>query len=148
MRVRTTAVLGMVIGMGLGAGATTNVIRDWGLHREWRVESDPAHPERPARLVEIPWSTPGGGKRTDRDRSLKGAIQQRPAVVRATVRAGTRVTLWRHDQESMVQMAGTALETGSVGKKIRVRAGLGNATLTGIVRGPASVELIPGKGWR
>jgi hypothetical protein len=35
-----------------------------------------------------------------------------------------------------------------VGKNIPVRAGMGNATLHGIVRGPASVELVPQKGWQ
>lgn len=64
------------------------------------------------------------------------------------VRAGMRVTVWRSGEEAEVRMAGTALEAGGRGASILVRAGLGNATLRGIVRGPGSVELVSRGGWQ
>lgn len=130
----------------LAARGTGPVVRDWGLHREWQVLRDAAHPEWPARLVEIPWSTPvlapGAGGAT-RDQSRPRAAEEPPAV-----RAGMRVRVWQRGEEAEIQMEGTALETGSVGRNILVRAGMGNATLHGIVRGPASVELVARKGWQ
>ena len=36
-----------------GAGST---VRDFGLHLQWVVERDCQHPDRPATLVEVPWS--------------------------------------------------------------------------------------------
>jgi hypothetical protein len=138
--------LGMAIGISLGAGATTTVVRDWGLHREWRVENDPAHPERPARLVEVPWNLPvstPGTKNPAGEPSRPAAEPHAPMV-----RAGMRVTVWRRGAEAEIHIAGTALEGGNAGRIIRVRAGLSNAMLRGIVRGPGSVELLPGKGWR
>jgi Chaperone for flagella basal body P-ring formation len=134
--------------MALAAGGSAAVVRDWGLHREWRVERDAVHPERPGQLVEIPWSTPPrapGKRNAAKDQGAPAAAQEQPAPV---VRPGMRVTVWRRGEEAEIRMTGTALEAGGVGKVIRVRAGLSQATLHGVVRGPSSVELVPGKGWQ
>lgn len=133
----------------VAALGTATLVRDWALHREWRMQLDQAHPERPARLVEVPWNTPARAVAERSAAKLQGnsaaAEELRPVPV---VRAGMRVAVWRLSGEAEIHMAGTALETGGVGKIIRVRAGLRNATLRGIVRGPASVELVYGKGWQ
>lgn len=148
MRAGAVAAALLSVPLALAAGGRATVVRDWGLHREWRVERDQAHPERPEHLVEIPWSTPvraTGNADVAKVRSRPATAGEQHAPV---VRAGTRVTVWRRGEKAEVQMTGTALEGGSVGETILVRAGLRNAALRGIVRGPASVELVPGKGWQ
>lgn len=115
---------------------------DRGLHRQWAVERDCAHPERPARLVEVPWSDARAEQTTRRAGNGAGA---RSAAVPA-VRAGTRVTVVGQGDEASIHLVGMALEAGSVGDTIRVQAGWGGATLRCIVRGPAQVEMIPAKG--
>lgn len=119
----------------VGAAALPHTIVDHGLHRQWLVERDAAHPERPARLVEVPWgsaaSTPSENQKNP----------TRPAVVRA----GMQVTLSWRDGEAEIRLAGTALETGSVGDSVRVRAGLHGAVLRGVVRGQALVEMEGGR---
>src|ERR1700761_4755858 len=107
------------------------VVRDWGIHREWRIERDRTHPERPPRLVEIAW--------TDRAKedpracqviSPSGNFQKSAASVSAPeVRAGTRVKLWRSDGEAAIFLTGTALESGREGDVIRVQAGLRGTVL-------------------
>lgn len=135
-----------MVGSALSPSARPTVVLDWGLHRAWRVESDRAHPARPARLVEIPWS-PGLG-RAKKDSQAVGGTPTRPEVLAPAVQAGMRVTLWRRTEKSSIRMTGTALEAGSAGQVIAVRTAAGRIKLHGIVRGPASVELVPGKGWQ
>jgi hypothetical protein len=116
-----------------------NTVRDWGLHRSWKVERDCGHPERPATLVEVPWSAPL--KRPSREESAA-----QTALPPADVRQGMRVSLGRQGENADIHLFGTALVQGRVGDRIQVKAGLGGATLEGIVRGPGMVELEAGKG--
>lgn len=121
-------------------GGATAPLRDWALHRQWRVVRDCDHPERPGRLVEVPWSEPIAGRST---RSGQHNSSGLPAPL---VRPGMHVNLWQKNQEREIHLTGTAIEAGSAGEVIAVRAGLRGTTLHGIVRGPASVELMPGRG--
>ncbi len=136
-----SAVPGIMLAGCLGAGAAPTLIRDWGLHREWRIEQDQAHPERPARLVEIPWSTSGVASQYSQQESTpRRALPQPPAV-----RAGTRVTVIRRGTMVDIRLRGTALGSARTGEPVAVRAGLGNSIVQGIVIGPGVVELTPEK---
>jgi hypothetical protein len=57
-----------------------------------------------------------------------------------------RVTIVRDSLNEEIRLAGTALDAGERGQTVRVRAGWDSATLRGIVRGPALVELTPVRG--
>lgn len=138
MRLRT-AVLGMTMGVGLSASAMPRVIRDWCLHRAWRVEQDDAHPERPARLVEIPWSAGSGA-------GFAGGQAKVGPAIQAAVRAGMPVTVTGRGAMAEIRLRGTALGTAQVGEVVSVRAGLDHAVVRGVVRGPGLVELVPEKG--
>jgi hypothetical protein len=111
-------------------------IVDAGLHRQWLVERDSSHPERPARLVEVPW------RGTD---FLPRESPKEPALQRQVVSAGARVTVWWGNGDAILRLSGTALEAGRVGDVIPVRAGLHGAILRVIVRGPDLVELQRGR---
>jgi hypothetical protein len=129
-------VLGMAVPMARAACSDAGVVRDWGLHRTWRVERDCAHPERPAVLVEMPWTAPAGIRR-----DAVGPGPDRPPLVRA----GMRVALTWRDENSAGDLAGTALTTASAGGTVAVRSRFGTAILHGVVRGPGWVELEPGR---
>ena len=121
-----------------GTGGTGGTVRDWGLRRAWAIERDCGHPERPAVLVEIPWTDSLAGNAPESD-CTRGEAPANPEV-----RAGMRVAVVRREGRAAVQLWGTALGTGRTGERIAVRAGLGSSTLVGIVRGPGRVELEPG----
>jgi hypothetical protein len=127
-------------------GASGTPVIDWGLHREYRIVRDCAHPERPASLVEVPWSE--AAARRQRDSVHANPSGLRPAEQRSPylVRAGTRVTLAGQTSEGAIRLVGIALEQGRAGDSIRVKAGFHGATLPGIVRGQGLVELEPLKG--
>jgi hypothetical protein len=131
------ALPGMLLWMVMAASATPTVVRDWGLHRQWRMEIDPAHPERPARLVEIPWSAGKGPRASSLPQPDRGS-RPKPAV-----RTGMRVTVVGRGARAQIRLLGTALGSGLPGETIAVRAGLGTSLVHGIVRGPGVVELIP-----
>jgi hypothetical protein len=118
------------------------VIADWGLHREWAVQANCAHPERPAVLVEIPWKEPTAATEVGR----KSSPGTRVADSSPLVRPGTRVMVFSHSGGTEIRLVGVALDHGCSGATVRVRAGLHGAILRGIVRGPAEVELISSKG--
>ncbi len=124
-------------------GAAPATVVDWGLHRQWAVQRDCAHPERPARLVEVPWSA---ARAEQTERRVKDAGTARSAAARPAVRAGMRVTVAGEGDDATIHLVGMALEAGGIGDAIRVQAGWGRATLPCIVRGPAQVEMIPAKG--
>ncbi len=134
-----TVVWGLLLGMGLSAGAAPTVVRDWGLHRQWRVEIDPAHPERPARLVEVSWT--GGDRLAADSESRRGPAMRKPPAVRA----GMPVTVLRRGAMAEIRLQGTALKTADTGERIAIRAGLGNFVVEGVVLGPGLVELRPEK---
>lgn len=115
-----------------------NTIRDRGLHRSWKVERDCDHPERPATLVEIPWTAVQVALSPEKN----GAERTPPPEVRQ----GMRVSLGRRGENADIHLFGTALSSGRGGDRVQVRAGLSGATLEGIVRGPGLVELQSGEG--
>lgn len=119
------------------ADATANLVRDWGLHRQWRVERDPVHPERPARLVEVPWST--------EEVSEAPAAALRAARKAPEVRAGMPVTVIGESSRAEIRLRGTALGTARCGETVAVRAGLGAQLMHGVVRGAGLVELLAEK---
>jgi hypothetical protein len=112
------------------------IVRDWGLHRAWRVQRNCDRPERPAVLVEVPW--------TDANTIRQGAPGSGPNRL-PLIRAGMRVMLFWQDRNSAGSLVGTALTTGGVGETVRVRSRFGTAVLQGVVRGPGWAELEPGK---
>lgn len=132
------AICGTVLALATVAGAARlpERIVDAGLHRQWLIERDPSHPERPARLVEVPWSSGAAATLS----AVPVASRKLPGV-----RAGMKVTLWRRDRNVELQLTGTALRAASVGTMVEVRAGLHGSVLRGIVRGKAVVELEPGR---
>jgi hypothetical protein len=125
----------------LGACGAGNTVRDFGLHLQWVVERDCKRPERPATLVEVPWSVDYQISVAG-DRSAEGVA---PLPV-PEVRSGMRVILSRRGAKADIDLCGTALGTARRGEKVRVKAGLSGAVLEGIVRGPGLVELEPAKG--
>lgn len=106
---------------------------DWGLHRQWVMRCDGAHPDRPPVLVEVPWNEPRPKPPSPADDQQKSPL----------VRTGMRVTLLRSTEGSQVHLTGTALGSGHAGNIVLVRAGLGQTPLRGVIRGPALVELEP-----
>jgi hypothetical protein len=123
----------LAIGVPMAQAACRNAgtIRDWGLHRMWRVEQDCSHPERPAVLVEIAWTA------TDLRHDSPASSLARPPLMRA----GMRIAVTWQDEDSEGRLAGTALTTGRAGETVAVRTGFGSAILYGVVRGPGWVEL-------
>lgn len=126
----------MASALASGACGRNSTQRDWGLHREWTIARDCTHPERPATLVEVPWTMPAA-----RSESQSGSGHEKVSL--PEVRSGMRVTLWRHEENADVRLSGVAVSTARRGESVKVRAGLGVAILDGIVRGPALVELAP-----
>ena len=138
MRIRM-GLLGIAMLVALSASATPTVIRDWVLHRQWRVECDRVHPERPARLVEVPWSIDDAARRSSQA-PAGPTLPQPPAV-----RTGMRVTVIRRGAMADIRLRGMALGSARIGEQVGVRAGLGNSVVRGVVRGPGVVELVPEK---
>ena len=138
------ACAGMAVAQAPGAAArlpaakpATRIV-DRGLHRQWLIERDSAHPERPARLVEVPWSD--AAARVSAKSRQGREMSRRPAV-----RAGMPVTLGWGDAEARGRLTGTALEAGCVGQTVWVKAGLHGAVLRARVRGAGQVELERGR---
>jgi hypothetical protein len=121
-----------------GSGAT---IRDWGLHLAWTVERDCNHPERPATLVEVPWSAGNSAPASGRNSTEENTPLPAPEV-----RSGMRVTLGRRGAMAEIHLYGTALRTARLGESVVVRAEWSGALLRGEVRGPGLVELDAVKG--
>lgn len=143
MRVKEI-LMGIMVATPLAYGACggAGTLRDWGLHRAWRVERDCRHPEWPAVLVEVPWglaerSVPSGG-----DPAGKGS-RMAPEV-----RAGMRVAVTRQDENADIHLAGTALGTAHTGERVAFHVSGYRAILHGTVRGPGLVELEMQKGDR
>ena len=71
----------------------------------------------------------------------------RPLVSPMLVQAGDRVVLWNREPELHLAIAAVSLEYGREGQIIHLRRDnpgtLQNVTMTGVVRGPGSVELMP-----
>ena len=111
---------------------------DLGLQRAWLIQPNCGHPERPARLVPIPWKPP--------EPSVRGARAERARAASAgaaapLIRPGMRVLVERQDGSAEIQLSGIALEGGGIGESILVRAGLNRAALRAVVSGPREVQL-------
>jgi Chaperone for flagella basal body P-ring formation len=118
-----------------------SVIRDFTLGREWTIYASCAHPETP-RVAII----------ADRSADESSAAVLHSPVssqsIPATVHAGSRVRLWMSSPLARLELSAVALENGSVGETIRVRATQGRKVLSGTVRADDSVELGMGEGFR
>ena len=57
-----------------------------------------------------------------------------------------RVILWQRRESAEIELSGTALGSALVGESVAVKVAWSGATLRGIVRGQARVELEPDKG--
>jgi hypothetical protein len=126
-------------------GASRLPVIDWGLRRQYLIERDCTHPERPATLLEITWSDALAGRARDEVRpnpSEAESLKKLPWLVHA----GMHVTLVGQNSETDIHLIGTALEQGNAGDSVRVKAGFHGKTLRGVVRGPGLVELEPQKG--
>jgi hypothetical protein len=127
-------------------GARPRRVVDWALHRQWLVERDCAHPARPARLVEVPWSD-AAARRAGREAvSARPNPGAKPAegtrdVLSLPVRPGMKVLVVHRDRDAEMRLSGTALEGGAEGSVVLVRAGLRGAVLHTVVIGPARVRL-------
>lgn len=113
-------------------------VTDWGLHRQWRVECDATHPERPARLIEVPWNSAGQVEQ-QQETKIAAAAEHPPILIHAA----TRVEVLAGSPGSVMYLNGTSLEAGAMRAVIRVRAEWNGAVLRCVVRGPGVVELLP-----
>ncbi len=143
----TAWVAGSALAFAACSGSGAPRLVDRGLHRQWIVERNPAHPERPATLVEVPWDEAAvqggscGGAAND-----SAEPDSRRSLAAAEVRPGMRVLVFRRDSRAEVDLAGEALGTGWAGDVVAVRAGWHGAVLRAVVRGPALVEILAGSG--
>ncbi|HUZ05286.1 MAG TPA: flagella basal body P-ring formation protein FlgA [Acidobacteriaceae bacterium] len=64
-------------------------------------------------------------------------------VTPVLVRAGDRVVLWSQEPQLRLEIEAVALEYGRAGQVIHLRRNRETALLSGVVRGPGSVELMP-----
>ena len=144
--------------LGAQCGAPPRRVIDWGLHRQWLVEPNCAHPAWPARLVAVPWSEAaarrqlsegGGGDLGPVKQTASKSTGRTPAprqdVRLLPVRPGMRVLVVKDDRAAEIRLRGTALEGGAAGSVVLVRAGLRGAVLRTVVTGPARVELMEGR---
>ena len=140
---RTWAILVGWMMAGLPAfaacGAQPALLIDRGLHRQWRIERDCAHPARPAFLVEIPWSDSAAANGSAWTPASAGTRE--PVLIRP----GMHVTVTGPGAQPEIHLTAVALEAGTMGATILVRGGLDGATLRAMVRGSALVELVPVK---
>jgi flagella basal body P-ring formation protein FlgA len=119
-------------------------------YRLSRIQSDPAlgkrwamivscdHPEWPAFALPLEINSP-----------LKASqrISTQETASAPVVHAGDVVQLWRYDRLLRIEVTGISEESGSLGKKIRVRLVQRDSgvpqQLLGVVRGPSNVEIEP-----
>ena len=148
MRARTIVVGCMIAAAAPSFAACDRspaVLIDWGLHRQWRVERDCEHPARPAELAEIPWND--AAAKADQPLIATGSGHLAPSWSHPLlIRPGTRVVVVAEQRNAEMRLSGVALAGGTLGATIPVWSWYRGATLRGIVRGPALVELVPEKG--
>ena len=135
---------GEVVPAAEGKGyRVTGISWDPVLRRNRVAVEDCEHPEWPSRSILIA----GSGAQ---DRRIPASAQQPAAPAAVAVRAGEVVRLWRHEDKLRIETTGVAEQNGSVGATVRVRLLRRNTgepspekEITGIVRGPESVEMQP-----
>lgn len=123
-------------------------IYDSSLHRDWEVLVDCQHPDAPARIGLAPTSVhraAGTGAHnvqgTGHEAASRGRAN-RPSAAPISIKAGAAVEVSNApDASASIMLTGTALQTALSGQIIRVRLRPSGRFVTGIVRGPHSVEL-------
>lgn len=114
------------------------------LGKRWAMMVDRDHPERPAFALPLEGCEPvTAPQRPQRISSSK--IQAPPMV-----HAGDIVRVWRQERSLRLEVAAVSEENGRLGQRIRVRLSPLDAQssaspelISGLVRGPSSVELQP-----
>ena len=110
-------------------------VYDASLKQDWEVLIDCDHPAAPARL-KLALNT------SDRPQSAKRFPSSPVKTAAPIIKAGSTVEVsGAPGSSAAIQLSGTALETAFAGQPIRVRLSTGNRLVTGLVRGPHSVEL-------
>lgn len=111
------------------------------LHRSWAVERDCDHPESPEWLVPVDGIADEANPQA---KSLHESSSMAGTGARVWVRGGSHVLVWRTSGNVQIQLTGIALESAPLGAELAVRIGAEGGVVHGIVRGPGSVELLPG----
>ena len=118
----------------------TSVRWDPLLRQGWAMVARCGHPEWPE--VALPTRLSSLALKLEGGTASIGVVD-----VPLVVRAGDTVRLWRRENELRIEVAAVAEESGSLGKSIRVRLvragmeGQAERQMTGVVRGPADVEM-------
>jgi hypothetical protein len=111
---------------------------DQSLGERWAMIASCDHPEWPAFALLLESSSALKA-------SQRTSIQEIPST--PVVHAGDVVQLWRYDRLLRIEVTGISEESGSLGKKIRVRLVQKDSgapqQLLGVVRGPSNVEIEP-----
>jgi hypothetical protein len=112
-------------------------VYDASLRKEWAVYVDCNHPSAPARME----LAPDIAGRLQPAKSAAGKPNASSAS--GAVKAGSAVEVSNSAAAPAgIRLSGTAMETAFPGQPIRVRLSVGGRFVTGLVRGPHSVELI------
>lgn len=156
------------------------VMSDAGLHAQWALVSDCAHPARPwlAVRISLPAAFHAHPVAVSMNTSQRAFPDQISAMLPAyipisvssaspavasfavsravspstvtspmLVHAGDHVVLWNQEPELHLAIAAISLDYGHAGQVVHLRRDTPNTmqsvTITGIVRGPGSVELMP-----
>lgn len=120
-------------------------VYDASLKRDWEVLVDCEHPGVPARMR----LAPVGAHRTRAANATPVEQEPKPAQPVANsqptpvvIKAGADIEVSSAPgSPARILLSGTAMEMGRVGQDIRVRINASGRFLSGIVRGPHSVEL-------
>lgn len=107
-------------------------IYDASLKQDWEVLVDCDHPAAPGRMKLTPNTS--GHPQIAKPAPSPSA----PPVIKV---GGTVEVASAPGSRAAIRLSGTALETAFAGQPIRVRLSAGNRLVTGLVRGPHSVEL-------
>lgn len=110
-------------------------VYDASLRRDWEVLIDCNHPATPAQMKLAP-TTVGAMQ------SLKRAVATPEKNRAPIIRVGTDVEVSNGPSaRTSIRLSGTAMQTAFPGQPIRVRLNVSGRFVTGLVRGPHSVEL-------
>ncbi|MBN9617902.1 MAG: hypothetical protein BGO25_16500 [Acidobacteriales bacterium 59-55] len=121
----------------------TGIRPDPVLGQTWVSIANCEHPDWPEASFRVEGFDGVSSRRVERARA-----DLFPSV--PVVRAGDIVRLWRQEDLLRIEVTGVAEQSGGIGKMIRVRLlrrsmddGPKDEELTGIVRGPSDVEMLP-----
>jgi hypothetical protein len=109
-------------------------VYDASLHQDWEVLIDCNHPEAPAQIKLT--------QNTRRAQVTRRTKSQLPVLV--AIHAGAAVEVSSAaDSPASIRLYGTAMETAFDGQPIRVRLNVSGHFVSGLVRGPHAVQLVP-----